>query len=229
MTVLSRIAFYLDRRDEVANQELARDLAATRDLAGISEIAGHLRDKNKSVASDCIKVLYEIGYLQPELIQGYAGDFLDLLHSRENRMVWGGMIALATVASLQASAIWPRVDEVITVTERGSVITVVWGVKALARVAAASPEYRTRIFPMLLRILAEAIPRDVPMHAESMLPAVDDANRRQFLDMLASRQPELSASQAAKLRRTIKKSPGSGSAGQGWLTSDLLAAPAPKP
>ena len=205
MSALNKIAFYLDRRDEVPNQELARDLAAARDHAGIREIAGHLRDKNKSVASDCIKVLYEIGYIDPDLIQGYAGDFLDLLHSRDNRMVWGGMIALATVAGLQAPLIWPRVDEVIAAVDRGSVITVVWGVKALARVAAAEGDYRQRIFPVLLQILRASIPRDVPMHAESILPALDDANRQQFLDVLASRQGELSASQLAKVRRIVKK------------------------
>ena len=205
MSTLNRIAYYLDRRDEVPNQELAREMAAAQDNAGIGEIAAHLRDKNKSVASDCIKVLYEIGYINPGLIQGYAGDFLDLLHSRENRMVWGGMIALAAIASLQAPAIWPRVDEIIAAVDHGSLITVVWGVKALARVAAASGEYRQRIFPILLQILRACIPRDVPMHAESILPALDDANRQQFLDALASRHGELSPSQAAKVRRVVKK------------------------
>jgi hypothetical protein len=175
MSALDRIAFYMDRRDEVPNQELARELAASQNHAGIREIVSHLRDKNKSVASDCIKVLYEIGYINPALIQGYAVDFLDLLHAKENRMVWGGMIALATIAGLQAPAIWRRVDEVIAAVTAGSLITVVWGVKALARVAAANGEYRQRIFPVLLQILRASIPRDVPMHGQSILPAVDDA------------------------------------------------------
>ena len=205
MSALNRIAYYLDRRDELPNQELARDLAAAQDLVGIREIAGHLRDKNKSVASDCIKVLYETGYINPELIQDYVSEFLDLLYSKENRMVWGAMIALATIAGLQAPAIWPRVDEIITAVDHGSVITVVWGVKALARVAAANGKYRERIFPVLLQVLRASIPRDVPMHAESILPAVDDSNRRQFLDALASRQIELSPSQLAKVRRIVKK------------------------
>jgi hypothetical protein len=126
----------VNRRDEVPNKELARALAATQDLAGIAEIAGHLRDKHKSVASDCIGVLYHIGYSKPELIQGYTADFLDLLHSRENRMVWGGMIALATIAGIQAPAIWSRLDEVIAAVDHGTLITGVWGVKTLARVAA---------------------------------------------------------------------------------------------
>jgi hypothetical protein len=205
MSALDRIAYYRDRRDEVPNQELARELAAAQDLAGIREIAGHLRDKNKSVASDCIKVLYEIGYVDPGLIQGYSGDFLQLLHSRENRMVWGAMIALATIAGLQAPVIWAHVDEVIAAVDKGSLITVVWGVKALARVAGVDGAYRRRIFPELIRVLLTAIPRDVPMHAESILPALDDANRQQFVDALASRQGELSPSQLAKVRRIVKK------------------------
>jgi hypothetical protein len=204
MPALNRIAFYVNRRDEVPNKELARDLAATQDLAGIAEIAGHLRDKHKSVASDCIGVLYHIGYSKPELIQGYTADFLDLLHSRENRMVWGGMIALATIAGIQAPAIWSRLDEVIAAVDHGTLITVVWGVKTLARVAAANGDYRERTFPVLLHILRTCIPRDVSMHAESILPAVDDTNCRQFLDVLASRQSELTPSQLAKVRRTIK-------------------------
>jgi hypothetical protein len=205
MSAINRIAFYLDRRDEVPNKDLARDRAATHEIAGIAEIAGHLRDKNKSVASDCIGVLYHVGYSNPELIQGYVAHFLDLLHSRENRMVWGGMIALATIAGLQAPAIWSRVDEVIAAVGQGTLITVVWGVKTLGRLAAADGEYRQFIFPVLLQILRTCIPRDVSMHAESILPAVDGANRQQFLDALASRQPELSPSQLAKVRRIVKK------------------------
>ena len=37
--MLNRIAYFKGRRDEVPNQELARDLAATEDIAGIREIA----------------------------------------------------------------------------------------------------------------------------------------------------------------------------------------------
>jgi hypothetical protein len=205
MSAIDKISFYVNRRDEVPNKELARDLAAVRDAAGIAEIAGHLRDKNTSVASDCIGVLYHVGYINPELIQGYAAQFLDLLHSRENRMVWGGMIALSTIAGLQAPAIWSKVDDVIAALDRGTLITVVWGVKTLALVAAANEEYRARLFPELLRILRASIPRDAPMHAESILPALDGANRQQFLDLLASRQGELSPTQLAKVRRIVKK------------------------
>lgn len=89
MSALQRIAYYQNRRDEVPNQELAKELATKKDRKGIREIAENLWNKNVQVQSDCLKVLYEIGYLQPELVAPYAEDFLKLLHSRNNRLVWG--------------------------------------------------------------------------------------------------------------------------------------------
>jgi hypothetical protein len=98
MSVLDRIAFFQNRRDEVPNQQLAKELAETENKVGIEEIAQNLKHKNQNVKSDCLKVLYEIGYLNPDLIADYASDFLALLKSKNNRMVWGAMIAIATVA-----------------------------------------------------------------------------------------------------------------------------------
>jgi hypothetical protein len=69
----------------VPNQELARELAAREDRAGVREIAENLWNPEPNVRSDCLKVLYEIGYLRPDLVAPYAGDFLKLLGGRNNR------------------------------------------------------------------------------------------------------------------------------------------------
>jgi hypothetical protein len=63
MSVLNRLAHSLGRRDEVPNQDLARDLVAKKDKRGIREIAENLWGKDKNIQADCIKVLYEILYL----------------------------------------------------------------------------------------------------------------------------------------------------------------------
>ena len=205
MSVLEQIAYYQKRRDEVPNQELAKALVARKDVEGIHEIAQHLWDKNKSVRSDCLKVLYEIGYLEPTLIAPYAEDFLKLLHEKNNRLVWGAMIGLANVASLRAEAIWPCIDDVIQKVEHGTVISVVWGVKVLAKVAAADPAYSEQLFPYLLGMLNTSIPRDVPTHGESILPAVNPENRAAFLAALEARRPEMSKSQVRRLKQVLKK------------------------
>jgi hypothetical protein len=86
MSVLNKIACLQNRKDELPNQELAQELAASNNRAGIKEIADNLFKENKNIQSDCIKVLYEAGYIKPETIVEYAGDFLTLLASSNNRL-----------------------------------------------------------------------------------------------------------------------------------------------
>lgn len=205
MSVLNKIAYFQNRRDEVPNQELARELALTKNTDGIHEIAENLGHTNQNVQSDCLKVLYEIGYLAPELIADYVDEFLQLLKSKNNRMVWGAMIALGTMAELRPREIWKRVDDVIAATERGTVITQVWGIKTLAKVAAANQRYRDKLFPILIQRLKTCIPRDVPTHAESMLCAVDKSRRAEFLSVLESRQAEMTPSQQTRLKKVTRQ------------------------
>lgn len=204
MSALDRIAHFQGRRDEVPNQELARDLVARRDRKGIREIAENLWNAHAGVQGDCLKVLYEIGYLDPSLIAAYAGDFVELTQSKHNRLVWGSMIALSTVASLEPRAIMARLAELQGAIERGSVITVDNGVKTLARVAATSDARRKNVFPYLRRHLSRCRSKDVPQHCEHIKVAVDAKTRASFVRVLERRIPELTIPQSARVRRVIR-------------------------
>lgn len=208
MSVLKQIAYYQERRDEVPNQELARQLAEMQNETGIREITENLWNKNQKIQSDCIKVLYEIGYLNPELVAPYAGEFLKLLRSRHNRLVWGGMIALSTVSGLAADEIYPKRAEIFRAMERGSVITIDAGVLTLAKLAATSSERREEIFPYLLQHLGTCRPKDVPQHAEKTLLAVDRDNQYEFISVLERRMQDMNSTQSARLRRVIKQAGG---------------------
>ena len=205
MSVLSRLAHFQNRRDEVPNQELARDLAAKKDKTAIREIAEHLWDKNANVAADCIKVLYEIGYIDPKLIADYVEDFVKLLNSRNNRLVWGGMTALAEVARANPDGVYKHIAEVKKALESGSVITVDNAVKALALTASAKSEYNETIFPILLKHLKTCRPKDVAQHSEKTLPAVTAANKAKFIAVLDTRMDDLSASGVARVKKVIKQ------------------------
>lgn len=89
--------------------------------------------------------------------------------------------------------------------EGGTLISVVWGLTVLAVVAGRERRFRAKSLPVPKRVLASCLPRDVPMHAECMLTVIDVADRRPLLAILAARQPELSASQAGRLRKTLRK------------------------
>ncbi|MGC1377372.1 MAG: hypothetical protein WA821_14165 [Anaerolineales bacterium] len=205
MPVLNRIAHFQNRRDEVPNQELARDLAAQKDAAGIREIAENLWSKDKNVRADCIKVLYEIGYIDPSLVAEYVEDFIKLLKSSSNRLVWGGMIALGTVAQLKADAVYAHLAEIRRAMDAGSVITMDNGVQTLARTASQDEQYNQVIFPYLLDHLKTCRPKDVAQHAEKTLPAVNAVNKAEFISALEKRMADLSGSGLARVKKVIKE------------------------
>ncbi len=204
MSVLERIAYFQGRRDEVPNRELAKQLVETRNRDGIREIAANLWRKDENVRSDCIKVLYEIGYLDPALIAEYAGDVLKLLQSKSNRLVWGAMITLATIAAIRPDELYQRRAAIQEAMANGSVITVDAAVKALATVASEKDAYREDLLPPLLQHLQNCRPKDVPQHAESTLVAVDPVHSAAFVAVLEQRLPDLSGTQAARVRKVIR-------------------------
>jgi hypothetical protein len=204
MPVLNQIAFFQNRRDEAPNQELARELTQANDIEGIREIAENLRNKNPNIQSDCIKVLYEIGCIEPALIAGYVNDFLGLLGSKNNRLVWGAMIALSTIAGLKSAEISARLGEIMRAMEGGSVITIDNGVKILTAVALGSAESAQTVLPYLFNHLATCRAKDIPQHAEKILEAVSADSKQAFIVILQNRMEELSAPQAARVRKVIR-------------------------
>ncbi len=208
MSVLHQIAFHQGRRDEVPNQELARELAHTRNTEDIAEIAAHLWDPESNIRSDCLKVLYELGYLAPELIAGYVDDFLRLLQQRNNRLVWGGMIALSTIARLQADRLFPHFEAIQKAMRGGSVITNDAGMRTLAGIAHEKDEYRLCILPFLLARLAEARAVDAPRYAEEIVNLLTPADREQFLAILDVFIQSTDGGRLGRLQRVRKQALG---------------------
>lgn len=205
MSVLNRLASSLGRRDEIPNQELARDLAANKDKASIREIAENLWNRDKNIQANCIKVLYEVGYIEPKLISDYAEDFVKLLWSKNNRLVWGGMTALAEVAKVNPNAVFKHLDAIKKAKETGSVITVDNAISTLAYTAAAKEEYNQAIFPYLLNHLSDCRPKEVPQHAERSFPAVNSSNKADFIKVLEKRIEDLSGAGLLRVKKVIKQ------------------------
>jgi hypothetical protein len=205
MPVLTKLASALNRSDEVPNQILANEIVEESDNTAVRELVDNLSNNDKAIQSDCIKVLYEIGALKPDMIAAYGDDFVKLLGSRNNRLVWGGMTALGAIADRKAAAIWKHIDTIINATDKGSAITQDWGVRVLAAVSAQDKIYERRIFPFLKTFLNNSPPKDLPRHAESALTAVNAANKDDVLSILEARKPALKPAQAKRVDQVIRK------------------------
>jgi hypothetical protein len=205
MSVLNELASAKGRRDEKPNQELAARLAAGKDPKDIHVIAeAAANHPDKKIQSDCIKTLYEIGYIDPQLIARYTVMFLDLTQSHNNRLVWGAMMALALVTPLQPEVVFQNVDQLIAVIEKGSVITVDNGVKVLACLARFGGKHEKRTLPFLLKHLRNCRPKEVPQHSESISIAINTHNRDAFLGILSRRLDDLTAIQKKRVEKVIR-------------------------
>lgn len=205
MSVLDKISSAQNRRDEILNQELAKKLAYQNDRENIEEIAKNLWNKDKNIQRDCIKVLYEIGYINPELVSNYVNEYLQLLSNKNNNLVWGGMIALFVIADLRSSEIFENVYLIKKTIKEGSVITKDSGIKVLSKIASINETYNKGIFPYLLEHLKTCRPKDVPQHAESIFRAVNASNKTECIKVLKERQSLFNKSQLSRVTKLIKK------------------------
>ncbi|CAM5209289.1 HEAT repeat protein OS=Ureibacillus acetophenoni OX=614649 GN=SAMN05877842_11553 PE=4 SV=1 [Ureibacillus acetophenoni] len=204
MSILNKLSSQLGQRDEQPNINLAHDLVNEDNTSGIQEIIENLSNKNKAIRHDCIKVAYEVGHVKPELISNYAMVFVELLRSRDNRMVWGAMQALALIADLKSEELMEQLHEIQLAMKNGSVITVDKGVITLAKLAAANEENNKRIFPFLIEHLKNCRTKEVPQHAESTCIAVNDDNKAEFIQVLREREPYMTAPQKKRIMKILK-------------------------
>ena len=205
MSILTKLACMQDRRDTEPNQILARELVEKQNSTGIREIAENLWNKDKNIQSDCASVLEEVGHLVPELIEDYVSDFLKLLPSKNNRLVWGGMILLAMVADRKPAEIFDHRDEIIKAIETGSVITQDNGIKTLAIVASTKKTYNEALFPFLITHLRNCRPKSVPQYAESIARAVTPENQASYIAVLNQRFDTLSPAQKKRVRKLLRR------------------------
>ena len=201
MSVLGQLATSLNRRDEVPNQKLAKRVAARSDKKAVKELVENLANSDKNIQSDCIKVLYEIGERKPSLIAEYGNEFVRLLASKDNRLVWGAMTALDTITLENPKAIYSSISKVLRAAEEGSVITRDHLVSILTKLA-STRKYSESAFPLLLEQLKSSPENQLPMYAEKTVPVINDMNRTIFIKALTSR---LNGFASETKRRRVEK------------------------
>ena len=205
MPIIEKLASSLGRNDEAPNQELAKELCRTKDVSSIKELVDSLFNAPTAIKNDSIKVLYEIGEAQPELISAYTADFIKLLTGKNNRLIWGAMTALTTIAHLNPDLILNEIDLIFDVIKKGSVITVDNGISVLAKAGAAKHEYEKKILPFILEHLETCRPKEVAQHSERSMVMANSENKQEFQRVLEKRLPDLTTPQLTRVRKVLKK------------------------
>jgi len=205
MSVINKLATSLNRRDEVPNQELAKQIAGKNNKAAVQELIDNLSNKNKDIQSDCIKVLYEIGELKPALLAPYAKDLIALLSSKNNRLQWGAMTALNTITAEEPKMIYSALPKIIAAADGGSVITKDHAVNILINLCSVK-QYAEAAFTLLIEQLLNSPTNQLPMYAEKAMPVINEKNKTAFIKTLSSRLNDIEKDTKRKrVEKVIKK------------------------
>jgi hypothetical protein len=142
--------------------------------------------------------------IDPIFITPYAQDFVNLLKSKHNEMVWGAITALAEIAKADPDFIFKHLDEIKKARETIAVVAIDTSISLFASTASANGEYNKAIFPYLLKQISACRPSEVPQYAEWTLPAVNENNKAEFIKTLKKRNNDLSGAAFTRLAKIIR-------------------------
>lgn len=203
MSILNELASALSVRSYDPNKALAQKIVDTNDAAGIKELIDNLGDKK--LQSDIIKTLYEVGERKPALIAPHATVFIALLENKNNRMVWGAMTALSAVATESAPILYNAIAKIVAIADKGTVITKDHAVNILVKLSAIK-QYAPDTMPLLLEQILAAPINQMPTYSEKAMPIIDVTHKAAFLEVLATRLPDIEGDTKRKrLEKVIKK------------------------
>jgi hypothetical protein len=204
MSILDRIGNAVGDTTTETDKALAAEIAETGDRAAVAELVVGLGDSDRNVQSSCIKVIYETGYIKPDVIADYWETFLKLLERKNNRLVWGGMVALSCVATLRAAELFPHAERIYRAVKTGTRITVDAGLKTLACIAAAEPKFAPAILPRIIETLEDAPANKLPAYAEDTVAAVTPEFRDLYVNVFVNRRGELKAGHIKRVNKALK-------------------------
>ena len=204
MSVLDLLSSSRGQKGNEANIVLARQIAMSENHEVVKELVQNLKNNDKKIQGDCIKTLYETAYLKPEMIDDYYSDFLVLLTSKNNRLVWGGMIALMTITDLKSKEIFAALDLIMKTVNSGSVITIDCGIEILAKLNKYS-EYFDTTDPLLAEQLWKCPIKQLPMYAEKSLISINNKNREIYQSIIENRMAECEKDSQIKRLEKVSK------------------------
>jgi hypothetical protein len=205
MTVIEKLASSKGKRSKEVNKIFAKEIAEKNDRKSIKELLELLDNKDRNIQSDSIEVLYETGYLRPDLIADDYEIFVALLNNKNNRLVWGAMIALSSVSEIVPEVIFKALPMIRKAVDKGSVITKDAGVALYANLASAKDQ-KAEVLPMLFDELKKCPDKQFAQYAEKSLIAIDKESKEAFLGIINFRLKRLEkASQIKRVKTVLKK------------------------
>src|SRR5688500_9967474 len=115
--IYEELAYAIGRKDEGTNIDLEEKIAKTSNKEAVKELIELTNDKKGNIRHDAIKVLYETGERNPELIIPFKKVFLEMLNHSDNCIKWGSMSALYAITKAKPELLANHLTEIVDRSE----------------------------------------------------------------------------------------------------------------
>lgn len=203
-SVLAQLASSSGHNDQSTNIGLAKSLCRDEDHTAIAHVVGILQTGSKPQRKDAIKVLYEVGARNPGLIAPFTDVFFETMESRDNRIVWGALMALAKISSVQPERVADRMHLVLTAADNGSVIAKDQAIEILAALKSLPGHAKVAndaLFDRLRTAATNQLPKYSEITAASLLPG----EKEEFLSIIEMRLTEFMPESKRRCLHKVEK------------------------
>ncbi len=184
---------------------MAREIITAEDGLAIKELVNLLETGTTPIKNDCIKVLYEIGETEPKLIAEFLPSFLQTLHSKNNRLQWGAMTAISSIARVLPDEVYQLIPGILEVANNGSVITKDKAFLTLVYLAQNPGSLRQTGYLMLEQLDASA-ENQFPRYCEQAVQVIPPDLHSKLVALMQRRLPEMQkASSKQRVEKVLKK------------------------
>lgn len=152
MSILNQLSSQTGDSTEASNLKVVAQCLENPGL--LSEIAGGLTQKDVALVGDCAEIMTKVAEERPEDVVPYAKALSAFLPSKNTRVRWEAMHALALVAALTPATIaslLPKLMEILRSDK--SVIVRDYATDAIANYASTSKLAADRAYPLLKETL----------------------------------------------------------------------------
>jgi len=187
MNARELLASSLGHRNDEPNKKLADAIIESENMQWITELVAILDEKKGDARSDSIKVLYEVGLRgRSDLIAPHWAKFIEIIGSKDNRLVWGAMIALDCIALEKPAELFKNLETINSAVLKGSTITIDHGVAVLAKLASVEKLWEP-VMPLLAEHLLGCPAKQFPMYIERSKVAFSKNTKDDFLGIIEAR------------------------------------------
>lgn len=190
-SILSRFSSSQGRRDQGPNRILATEIAGSRDRKLLRDIIEILKSKpKKAIENDAILTLASLSELAPDMLEEYTSLLLGYLDSKNNRAVWGSMIALSNVTPFVPKRIMEHVPAILSAMDEGTVVTRDHGFVILLHLY-QHKAYREIIFALIFEQVANAPDNQLGQYTEKFIEEATGEHLTLIVRVLEARLRDL--------------------------------------